>query len=131
MNTRRTRTGPLLRDGLASGGRRRRTGSRPRLRRRQRRRLEAAELVVLGESGDGGMVVEEEIHLVVPEVGGGAEGADGAGRAQGGVGAAVPVVLGVRPGRRVGLGRGAGGGSPGWLHAGLDPGLPAVSCVFC
>jgi len=64
---------------------------------------------------------------VVPEVGGRAEGADGAGRAQGGVGAAVPVVLGVRPGRRVGLGRGAGGGSPGWLHAGLDPGPPAVA----
>lgn len=64
---------------------------------------------------------------MLPEVGGGENGGIGAGRAEGGVGAAVPVVLGVRSGRRGGLGRGAAGGSPGWLHAGLDPGPPAVA----
>jgi len=88
--------------------------------------LEAAELVFLGESGGGGMVIEE-VHLVVPEVGGGEKGSDRAGRAEGGVGAAVPVVLSVRSGRRGGLGGSAARGSPGWLHAGLDPGPHAVA----
>jgi len=88
--------------------------------------LEAAELLFLGESAGGGMVVEE-VHLVVPEVGGGEKGSDRAGRAESGVGAAVPVVLGVRSGRRGGLGGSAARGSPGWLHAGLDPGPRAVA----
>lgn len=56
--------------------------------------------MVLGKSEDNGVVVEEEIHLVVPEVGGGEESGEGAGRAQGGVGAAVSVVLSFRSGCR-------------------------------
>jgi hypothetical protein len=62
---------------------------------------------------------------VVPKVGGGEDGGIGARRAERGVSAAVPVILSVRSGRPGSLGRGAAGGSPGWLHAGLDPGLPA------
>jgi len=94
---------------------------------RLRRRMEAGQLVGLGEAGDG-VVEEEEVHLVIPEVGGGEEGGEGAGRAERGAGAEVPVVLAVRSGRR----RAAaavrrGGGSSGWLHAGSPAAAAAAA----
>jgi hypothetical protein len=104
-------------------------GRRSRARCRPRLRLDAAELVALGEPG--WAVVEEEVHLVIPEVGGGAEAGEGAGRGEGGVGAAVPVVVGVGSGGWGGLQPRAAGGSPGWLHArGPDPGPPAVGVLL-
>lgn len=89
--------------------------------------MEAGQLVGLGEAGDG-VVEEEEVHLVIPEVGGGEEGGEGAGRAERGAGAEVPVVLAVRSGRR----RAAaavrrGGGSSGWLHAGSPAAAAAAA----
>jgi hypothetical protein len=74
--------------------------------------------MALRESGDGGVVVEKEVHLVIPEVGGGTEAGEGAGRGEGGVGATVPVIIGIGSSRRGGLRCGSAIGSPGWLHAG-------------
>lgn len=80
------------------------------------RLVEVAQLVAPREAGDG--VVQEKVHLVVPEIGGGAEGGDGARRPERGASAAVPLVLSVRSGRQEAVRRGAAGGSPGCLHAG-------------
>jgi hypothetical protein len=108
---------------VSGGGRRSTTRCWP------RRRLDAVELMALGESGDGGVVVEKEVHLVIPEVGGGAEAGERAGRGEGGVGAAVPVVIGIRSGRRGSLRCGSAIGSPGWIHAGCLPGTGQATCT--